>query len=418
MNSIFNYFFESGITISVAAIFFLLVLNKEKSFLFNRFYLLGSVLLSLIIPLLHFDLGNIPPNLVAGTILLDTVELAGMEANDQFLFSFEFWIGCYSVFALLLLARIIYKVTALTRLAHTSNNSNHSQSKELTNSNEAFTFLNSVYVGDQISSEEKEIILSHEHVHAREKHSYDILFFEIVCAIFWINPIYLMIKKLARVNHEYLADAHAVNQYNKDSYVRTLAVHTIKRQGFALAHQFYNSSTLKRIKMINQQNNQIMKIKQITPFALGLAIVMVFGCEDATEQLSSMNDQETIAAITKVQTSAVKEVEGMKGVYDMVEKQPGPEGGMTVFYQWVAENMKYPTQARKAGVEGRVFVQFIVDKAGEITAVKSIKGIGAGCDAEAVRVMKSAARWTPGLVDGKPVSVRMIMPISFKLTSS
>lgn len=159
-----------------------------------------------------------------------------------------------------------------------------------------------------------------------------------------------------------------------------------------------------------------MKIKQIIPFVLGLGLVLTFGCEDAVEQLSEMNDQEAAKAIAQVQTSAVKKVEGMEGVYDQVEVLPDPSGGMTEFYQWIAGNMKYPTQARKDGVEGKVFIQFIVDETGQLTEVKSIKGIGAGCDAEAVRVMKSAAKWTPGLVDNKPVKVRMILPITFKLS--
>lgn len=416
MNSIINYLLESGITISVATLFFLAVLTKEKSFQFNRFYLLGSVLLSLIIPLLHFDLGSIPAGLVAGTFLLEPIELSDGAGKSFSFWNLGFWIACYASIAVLLLVRVIYKSFALFKADRQVSCSDGYHLTILNNSKEAFTFLNTVYLGDQISPEEKAVILAHERVHAKERHSYDILFLEAIGALIWINPVYFLVKKLARTNHEYLADAAALDEYGKESYVHTLATQTINRYGSALAHQFYTSSTLKRIKMINQNNNKIMKIKQVLPFVLGLALVIVFGCEDATDQLSSMNDEEATTAIAKAQTSAVKEVEGMKGVYDMVEKQPGPEGGMTEFYQWVAENMKYPNQARKAGVEGRVFVQFIVDKAGEITEVKSIKGIGAGCDAEAVRVMKSAAKWTPGLVDGKPVSVRMIMPISFKLT--
>lgn len=103
-------------------------------------------------------------------------------------------------------------------------------------------------------------------------------------------------------------------------------------------------------------------------------------------------------------------------IFDIVEDQPAPPGGMAAFYQYVAKAMKYPNQARRMGIEGRVFVQFVVDKAGNLTEVRAIKGIGAGCDEEAVRVLKNAPKWSPGKQRGRPVKVRMILPITFKLS--
>lgn len=102
-------------------------------------------------------------------------------------------------------------------------------------------------------------------------------------------------------------------------------------------------------------------------------------------------------------------------IFTIVEDQPAPKGGMQAFYQYVAKKLKYPAQARRMGIEGKVFVQFVVDKDGTITDVKAVKGIGAGCDAEAVRVIGGAPKWKPGKQRGRPVKVRMILPITFKL---
>jgi len=88
---------------------------------------------------------------------------------------------------------------------------------------------------------------------------------------------------------------------------------------------------------------------------------------------------------------------------------------MGAFYEYVSKNLKYPSQARRMGVEGKVFVQFVVDKDGSISQVQSIKGIGAGCDEEAVRVLQNAPKWKPGKQRGRPVRVRMVLPITFKL---
>lgn len=102
-------------------------------------------------------------------------------------------------------------------------------------------------------------------------------------------------------------------------------------------------------------------------------------------------------------------------IFDIVETQPEPLGGLTAFYQHVAKKMKYPNQARRMGVEGKVYVQFVIDKNGKLTDVHAIKGIGAGCDEEAVRVIKNSPDWSPGKQRGRPVKVRMILPITFKL---
>jgi protein TonB len=98
-----------------------------------------------------------------------------------------------------------------------------------------------------------------------------------------------------------------------------------------------------------------------------------------------------------------------------VENQPAPVGGYEAFYKYIGKNIKYPDQARRMGVEGKVFVQFVVDKDGSITDVQVLKGIGSGCDEEAIRVVKSAPKWTPGKQRGRPVRVRMSVPIAFKL---
>ena len=98
-----------------------------------------------------------------------------------------------------------------------------------------------------------------------------------------------------------------------------------------------------------------------------------------------------------------------------VETMPEPLEGMLAFQKFLARNIKYPSQARRMGIQGRVFVQFVVDKKGNITDIKTIKGIGAGCDEEAERVMGILPKWKPGKQGYKRVAVRMIMPINFRL---
>lgn len=109
------------------------------------------------------------------------------------------------------------------------------------------------------------------------------------------------------------------------------------------------------------------------------------------------------------------EEEVAEEVFMIVEDPATPPGGYEAFYKYVADKLKYPAQARRMGIEGKVYVQFVVDKDGTLTEVQAVKGIGAGCDEEAVRVIKGAPKWSPPKQRGKPVKQRIILPITFRL---
>jgi protein TonB len=109
------------------------------------------------------------------------------------------------------------------------------------------------------------------------------------------------------------------------------------------------------------------------------------------------------------------EEEVAETIFQIVEESPTPKGGLSAFYKYLNKNLQYPAQARRMAVEGRVFLSFVVEKDGSITDVKVMKGIGAGCDEESIRVMQNAPKWNPGKQRGNPVRVRYSFPIVFKL---
>jgi periplasmic protein TonB len=125
------------------------------------------------------------------------------------------------------------------------------------------------------------------------------------------------------------------------------------------------------------------------------------------------NDETKIAPVV-INQEPIQE-EKADEIFTIVEDQPTPKGGMAAFYEYVAKHMEYPSQARRMGVEGKVYVQFVVDKDGSLTDINVLKGIGAGCDKEAVAILKGAPRWVPGKQRGRPVKVRMVIPIVFRL---
>jgi protein TonB len=101
--------------------------------------------------------------------------------------------------------------------------------------------------------------------------------------------------------------------------------------------------------------------------------------------------------------------------HTVVEKMPEFEGGYEAFMKFISKKMRYPRQARNMRIEGKVFVEFIIDETGKMTEIRTIKGIGAGCDEEAERVLNAAPLWSPGKQRGVPVKVKMVLPIYFQL---
>ena len=121
---------------------------------------------------------------------------------------------------------------------------------------------------------------------------------------------------------------------------------------------------------------------------------------------------------TNVVGVVVKKIQGnyRDEKFIIAENRPLPKDGLGNFYEYISNNLSYPEEAKKAGVQGKVFIEFVVDEDGKLTEVKVIRGIGSGCDEEAIRVMKEAPNWTPGIIGGKTAKVKMILPISYKLS--
>jgi len=102
-------------------------------------------------------------------------------------------------------------------------------------------------------------------------------------------------------------------------------------------------------------------------------------------------------------------------VFTVVEEMPSFPGGTEEFYEFVANNLKYPRKALKANVEGKVIVQFVVEEDGDVSQVEVLKGIGYDCDEEAVRVLQSSPDWIPGKHQGRNVKVSVMLPLIFDI---
>ncbi len=191
----------------------------------------------------------------------------------------------------------------------------------------------------------------------------------------------------------------------------------------AFEWRFYDDGSLVDLGQVDDNFEDLMEIPPTEqpppppPVIQQPEIIEVPDEEEIEEEIEVNLDVEITetTVIEDVVFEEAPEEEVAEEIFTIVEDQPEPQGGMGAFYQYISKNLQYPNQARRMGIEGKVFVQFVVDKDGTITEVQAIKGIGAGCDEEAVKVIQNAPKWKPGKQRGRPVKVRMILPITFKL---
>lgn len=129
-----------------------------------------------------------------------------------------------------------------------------------------------------------------------------------------------------------------------------------------------------------------------------------------TDEIAAEPPTEAPPAVTKV-----LEIEEDNTPFTTVEVQPSFMGGNSEMYKFLGKNLKYPTAAQRANIQGKVFLSFIVEKDGSITDIETMKGIGFGCDEEAMRVVKLMPKWIAGKQNGRNVRVKFTIPVFFKL---
>ena len=258
----------------------------------------------------------------------------------------------------------------------------------------------------QLEEESQEEILMHEQTHARQWHSVDVIVSEIANIVCWFNPFSWLLKGEIRLNLEYLADnqvAQTLNDSKQYQYHLLGLAHTNSKTG--LYNNFNVSQIKHRIIMMNKKRTRtVSRIKYalFAPLAAALLIVSNISCTSTENKKDSTEATESRA------------VEGE--VFQVVEEMPEFPGGMGECMKFLSKNIKFPAQAAENGIQGRVIIQMVVTKEGDIAEAKVVRGVDPLLDAEALRVINSMPKWKPGRQEGKAVNVKYTIPVMFKLT--
>ncbi len=273
-----------------------------------------------------------------------------------------------------------------------------------------YSFFNQIVVGTRgLSDDELRCILAHESHHVSHNHTYDLLAAWLLCCGAWFNPFAWLIMREIKAVHEYQADAASIGACGREDYLHLL-YRQVTGTGYGhITNNFKSINIKNRIVMMNKTKTRFGAWKVLAALPVA-ALLMMVGCKQGAPE-NTVAEEE--AAVVNEAT-----VEPIIFTNDsMPEGLVAPEfpDGAEALYKYIAENIHYPEQAKADGIEGRVLIRFVVMNDGSIVNVDVAKGIGGGCDEEAVRVVKGMPKWKPAIYEGKAVNVQYCIPINFKL---
>ena len=332
-----------------------------------------------------------------------------------------------------------------------------------------FSFLNYIFVSKNLQNTKGwEKMLEHEKQHIQQGHTFDVLVLEIVAVLQWFNPFFWMFRRALRENHEFLADQAVISHGTAPSWYKQILLNQYVGDQLVLTNNFNYSLIKSRIKMISKiKSRKIANVKILIGFIIAASLVAVFACEQkesVTMQITQ--DSKTITLVTegshtlqvtgdtagieilksiigksrnyasqldsvkgekiyiqkaKVETEIapisenVQENSAQEEVFFIVDEMPEFPGGQTALRNFVAQAVKYPTEASSKGIQGKVFVNFVVDKDGSVKNAKILRSADPSLDKEALRVVNSLPKWKPGKQKGVEVAVSYTVPINFAL---
>lgn len=282
-----NYIIEASVCLACFYSIYWLFLRKEKLLSLNRFYLLSTAAISLIIPLLNIETAfNIFPKAAVSSqpILRDFAATSQSASTSSPLLS----IGLVYLIGLAIATFLLaFKVTyAKRKIGKKITLKPKPIEVAETEGLAAFSFLNTIFIGKDLShnSELKAHIIAHESAHIEGRHSLDLFFFEMLKCVFWFNPFSYLYCRSIKLQHEYIADQHALEVTNPASYQRSLLELTLSQVNSSLISNFNEHPIETRLKMIQKLNSNVMnKLKTLFAVPVLALLFVAFACTETAE---------------------------------------------------------------------------------------------------------------------------------------
>ena len=440
-------------------LFYRLLLSRETFHRFNRFALLGIFLLSCLLPLIEVsvrqetEVHQTMMSLEQWLLLADAMNSAEVQAQEVTVTWIQAALLLYLAGILFFAFRNIYSLLRLIMLLKSGRRENlgdYAQGKKqevliVHNRDIApFSWMKYVVISQKDLEENGREILIHELAHIHNRHSLDLLVADICIFFQWFNPASWLLKQELQNIHEYEADETVIKEgVNAKQYQLLLIKKAVGTRLYSMANSFNHSKLKKRITMmLKEKSSPWARLKYLYVLPVAAIAVTAFARPEVSrqaEEISAVKVNDLTAIVeTKVAESigtvleapATKALQGdttkvkvtakaddqVKGtVFEVVEYMPEYPGGIAALMKYLGENMRYPVSAQEAKMQGRVTVEFVVDKEGKVKAPKVLRSVDKELDAEAVRLVGTLPDWKPGMQKGQTVAVRYTIPVMFRL---
>ncbi|MEZ5069956.1 MAG: M56 family metallopeptidase [Bacteroidales bacterium] len=441
---------DLNLTMVLLFLAFKLFFERDKNFLVRRIFLLGVAVIPLLLLLVPDSLTSPVAERAPLHFRLEELTItatAGSGAVSGTLSWMQWITRAYLAVVVLGLSFLLIQLGRIAAVAFRAPRLQVQGQRVLASKEfHASSFFGFVFMDpDRLGEDNCGHILAHERVHCRQGHSLDRLLVEVLVVLNWFNPVVWLYRKAVIVNLEYLADS-AVLRHGHDPVTYQLSILNQYLGSASLIHNQFSNQIKNRIDMLHKNYKMGSHWKLLLVLPLIAAAFVVVSCSK-----SAPEDQDA-PAVDPAQSQALKDLSASLGddvaeeVFFVVEEMPKFNGDDTgqEFRKYMAYHITYPAEAIEAGVEGKVFVKFVVDSKGRVVvpdqkmlaAIEDVPMEEVVCvayqrtdetkpmpeqkyidllKAEVVRVIESSPAWEPGHQRGKAVNVMFTFPMNFQL---
>lgn len=454
----FIYSVKVAVCLALFYLFHKLLMSRDTFHTFNRFAILSMMLLSLVLPLVHLSLDS-ETGINRGTVALEglvaqTVVDGGGNGVGEGMTLTQVLLATYVLGVVLFVGKALLSVGSLLRLirrARCVEVRNGIRIYTMQGDISPFSWFRYIIMSEKDWQENRREIVLHEMAHIRRCHSMDVAVCNMMIVFQWYNPAAWLLKRELQTVHEYEADEAVLSAGVDATHYQMLLIRkAVGERLFSMANNLNHNSLKKRITMMKiKRTNPVQKAKIAFVLPLAAMTVAAFASqkvenlsekvEQESEAFSSVSDNPVVRAVgetahvaaVKVQEDkALEEATSLSMASDTAETKSGKEfpcipetfpqfpGGHVALFEYLSKNIKFPKSKENEDVKVRVVTTFTVEKDGSITDAKIVRSQGEAFDNEALRVINGMPKWIPGMQNGKAVSVKYTLPITFSTTDS
>ena len=462
-----KYMFPSAISLLVFYALFAMTLRNETFFGWNRMFLVMSMVVSFILPWIHLSL---PVPLPSSELITYTLSFTSQEvvvtadAPEKFSFLSFFAMGRQFLFYAYLAGVIFFTLRMLAGLCrilyliYQYGIVRHQDTKVvfMYNNIPHFSFFNLVFINRNFleTAQDEALILIHEKEHLRQRHFIDLILLELLIVFQWFNPAAWLYRHSLKRIHEYQADRAVVSRghemtaymclifnqvsgFRPDVFINKFNFFTLKKRIIMMSKskssEWAKSRILLAVPIVallllgfgfranSQENNMTVNVMLETPDNTTNMTVNVMMDNVGAGETTVMVDINPDGSIGLIQSLAISDTTKTnipatnEEVFVIVDAPPTYPGGDDARLEFLRSNINYPPAAKEKGIQGTVYIGFVVEKDGTVNDVKVMRGIHKLLDDEALRVTKLMPKWTPGRQKGEIVRVSYNMPIKFTI---